>query len=102
MFGSHLSIAGSMASALREAERLGMDTVQVFTKNQQQWKAPALDESVVREWRAGVARLGWEGRCVAHASYLINLASPDRELWRKSVALMRVEMERCEALSIPF
>jgi endonuclease IV len=31
MFGSHLSIAGGMHNALLEAERLGMDTVQVFT-----------------------------------------------------------------------
>jgi deoxyribonuclease-4 len=102
LFGSHLSIAGSMTNALDEAHRLGMDTVQVFTKNQQQWKAPPLSESAAGEWRARVRALGWEGRTTAHASYLINLASPDDELWKKSVSLMLVEIERCEALSIPF
>lgn len=113
MFGSHLSIAGSMVNALHEAEKLGMDTVQVFTKNQQQWKAKPLDEGMVRDWRAEVARLGWNsggpgdakgggGRTVSHASYLINLASPSDELWRKSVDLMRDEIERCEQLGIPF
>ncbi len=102
VFGSHLSIAGSMTNALREAESLKMDTVQVFTKNQQQWKAKPLDEAAISEWKAEVKRLGWVGGATAHASYLINLASPNDELWRKSIDLMLVEIERCEQLAIPF
>ena len=102
MFGSHLSIAGSMLNALEEATRLKLDTVQVFTKNQQQWRVKPLDDALVRDWTAELARLGWENRTVSHASYLINLASPDDELWAKSLDLMTVEIERCEALSIPF
>lgn len=106
MFGSHLSIAGSMVNALHEAETLGMDTVQVFTKNQQQWSAKPLDPGMVTEWSSELARLGWggekgtPGRTVSHASYLINLASCNDELWRKSVDLMRDEIERCETLGI--
>jgi deoxyribonuclease-4 len=38
---------------------------------------------------------------ISHNSYLINMASPDRTLWRRSVALQREEIERCEALHIP-
>ncbi len=92
-----------MVNALDEADRLGMDCVQVFTKNQQQWKVRPLTEAEVREWRARVAALGWQdGRTVSHASYLINLASPDDDLWRKSIDLMTVEMERSEALGISF
>ena len=102
MFGSHLSIAGSMVNALIEGEKLGLDTVQVFTKNQQQWKAKPLDEAMVKEWRAEIDRLGWQGRTVSHASYLINLATHNDELWAKSVDLMTDEIERCEALGIPF
>lgn len=102
MFGSHLSIAGSMLNALDEAEKLGMDTVQVFTKNQRQWSIPPLDPGVVRDWRARVAALGWQNRIVSHASYLINLASPDDTLWHKSIELMRDEIERCERLGIAY
>src|SRR5689334_11097053 len=102
MFGSHLSIAGALTNALREAESLSMDTVQVFTKNQQQWKVPPLTDEAIRDWHSEVKRLGWEGRTTAHASYLINLASPDDELWNKSIGLMQVEIDRCEALGIPF
>ena len=91
-----------MVNALDEAAGLKMDTVQVFTKNQQQWKAPALDPVVAKAWRERVAGLGWQGRTVSHASYLINLGSPDPELWKKSVDLMTVEIERCAELEIPF
>ncbi|MDX2131258.1 MAG: deoxyribonuclease IV [Planctomycetota bacterium] len=109
MFGSHLSIAGTMVNALDEGERLGLDCVQVFTKNQQQWKAKPLDPGMVRDWHARVAELGWgrggpdgRGGIVSHASYLINLASVKDELWAKSVDLMTDEIERCEALGIPY
>ena len=56
MLGSHLSISNSMAGALLEAEFLGLDTVQVFTKNQQQWKVKPFDESVVRDWHAELVK----------------------------------------------
>jgi deoxyribonuclease-4 len=109
MFGSHLSIAGSMVNALHEGERLGLECVQVFTKNQQQWKAKPLDDGVVRQWRSEVARLGWDqggpdgrGGLVSHASYLINLASVSDELFAKSVDLMTDEIERCEKLGIAY
>jgi deoxyribonuclease-4 len=91
-----------MVNALHEAEKLGFDTVQVFTKNQQQWKSKPLDPAMVAEWRREVARLGWEERTVSHASYLINLASFNDDLWKKSVDLMTEEIERCETLGIPF
>ncbi|MCX5690890.1 MAG: deoxyribonuclease IV [Planctomycetota bacterium] len=102
MFGSHLSIAGSMSNALIEADPLGLDTVQVFTKNQQQWQVKPLDAAVVSEWVAGLTSRGWLDRTVSHASYLINLASVQDELWNKSVDLMTVEFERCETLRIPY
>ena len=90
-----------MVNALTEAESLGLDCVQVFTKNQQQWKVRPLDPDAVEAWRAGLERLGWgPTRLVSHASYLINLASPDDELWAKSIDLMTVEIERCEQLGI--
>lgn len=91
-----------MVNALHEAEKLGLDTLQVFSKNQQQWKAKPLDPAMVAEWKGEVKRLGWGDRIVSHASYLINLASANEELWEKSVNLMRDEIERCETLGIRY
>jgi deoxyribonuclease-4 len=91
-----------MVNALTRAEALGLDTVQVFTKNQQQWKAKPLDADMVAQWKSKVQQLGWQDRIVSHASYLINLASASDELWNKSLDLMVDEIERCETLGIAF
>jgi deoxyribonuclease-4 len=106
MFGAHLSIAGGLVNALVEAERLGMDCAQIFTKSQRQWRVPPLDRDARDEWLAKLAAMGWDrprgpARVVAHNSYLINLASPSRALWKRSVAAQRDEIERCEALHVP-
>ena len=101
MFGSHLSIAGGMENALLEAQRLNMDCVQVFTKNQRQWQAPPLTEQQVARWQAARDETGIK-QVVSHDSYLINLASPDPATWDKSVALFHEELVRCERLNIPW
>jgi deoxyribonuclease-4 len=101
MFGSHLSIAGGMHNALLSAEKLGFDTVQVFTKNQQQWKAKPLDPSAIAEWAAHRDRLKFQ-HTVSHDSYLINLASADDVLWNKSIDLFVEELTRCGQLGIPY
>lgn len=101
MFGSHLSIAGGMHNALLEAEKLEMDCVQVFTKNQQQWNTKPLDPAAVGQWREHCDRLKFK-QTVSHDSYLINLASPEEGLRQKSVELFMEELRRCGVLKIPF
>lgn len=105
MFGSHLSIAGSLANAVNEARRLKMDCVQVFTKNQRQWKVSPLRGEQITEWAEALAAADWlaspVARVVSHNSYLINMASPDEAMREKSIALQRIEIERCEQLHIP-
>lgn len=101
MFGSHLSIAGGMHHALLAAEALQCDTVQVFTKNQQQWKAPPLDAGAVARFRQEAQRLGFVD-IVAHDSYLINLAAANEELREKSIAAFSHEMARCDELGIRY
>jgi deoxyribonuclease IV len=101
MLGAHLSIAGGLHNALLAAERLNLDTVQIFTKNQQQWRVPKLEPPQVSLWMEHARRLGFL-HTVSHDSYLINLASPDEELWRKSLELLIEEFARCSALSIPY
>ena len=96
MFGSHLSISGGMHNALLAAEKLGMDTVQVFTKNQQQWKCSPLEPAASRDWSSHCERLKFK-HTVSHDSYLINLASPDDALAHKSIDLFIEEVRRCDA-----
>jgi deoxyribonuclease-4 len=101
MYGSHLSIAGGLHLAADRARELGMESVQIFTKNQQQWKCKPLGAVERDAWRAAHQRHGLS-KTVAHDSYLINLASPDDTLWRKSVELFAEEVNRAEALGISY
>jgi len=104
MYGSHLSIAGGMFNALETAAEQKMDCVQVFTKNQRQWKTKQLQDEDIANWFEKLDAIGWRNtnRMASHNSYLINMASPDSQTWKKSVALQREEIERCETLGIPF
>ena len=101
MFGSHLSIAGGLHNALLEAQHLGMDCVQVFTKNQRQWKTAPLTKLQIDDWFTA-RRVTGITDVISHDSYLINLASPDRAVREKSIGLFREELRRCETLAIPF
>jgi len=100
MFGAHNSVAGGLHLALVEATRLGMDCVQIFTKNQRQWKVPPLDPSRVETWFAHRESTGIES-IVSHASYLINPAAPAGATREKSGGALRDEIERCETLHVP-
>ncbi len=99
MLGIHLSIAGGPHNALREARALGADCVQIFTRNQRQWHSEPLSAEALALWRSEREAAGLAGH-VGHASYLINLASPDDALWERSIGAYREELGRAEALGL--
>lgn len=99
LLGSHLSIAGGYFKAADKAASLGMKTVQIFTKNNNQWQGKPLSDGDVRLFREAVERAELKKPC-AHNSYLINLASPDDTLWQKSLDALVVELQRAEAMGL--
>ena len=94
-----MSIAGGLAEAFARGRAAGCDAIQVFTKNNSQWRARPLGEREVEAFRAAEHRSGISP-VLAHTSYLINVASPDRMLFRKSVEALCLEAERAESLGI--
>lgn len=100
-FGAHLSIAGGVHRALEAALALRCDVVQVFVKNQRQWQAAPLKPADLERWQTLLATPGF-GPCVAHATYLINLASADRRLFARSRDALAEELRRCDILGIPY
>lgn len=127
LLGAHMSVAGGFRKAVDSAAAYGMDTVQIFTHSPSQWAvkpvAPAGKE-LLRDGKSWTKiNSQWRGKPIAdeeiqrfqtalaesslvspisHASYLINLASPDRGLWKKSVAALAVELQRAEQLGLAF
>lgn len=96
-----MSISGGYYRSVEIASEMGCDAVQLFTKNNNQWRAKELTDEDVEKFQKALKDLniGWP---IAHNSYLINLAAPDEELWRKSIDAQRIELERAERLGIPF
>ena len=97
--GAHTSIAGGVSHAIDRAEKTGCEALQIFTKNSNQWRARPLGEAEVGAFRARAAATGI-GPIVAHASYLINLAAPDRVLRRRSIAALEEELQRGDLLGL--
>ncbi|MGE0756337.1 MAG: deoxyribonuclease IV [Pirellulaceae bacterium] len=99
LLGAHMSIAGGYARAVEAAARCGMDVVQLFTKNNNQWRAKAISEQEAADFHERLLTLGIT-RPLSHSSYLLNLASPDGTLRDKSIAACVVELQRAEQLGI--
>lgn len=94
-----MSIAGGLHNAAEAAGKAGCETVQIFTKNNNQWRCKPLDDAAVEAWLAAVQEHGLVAP-IAHASYLINLATPDDALWQKSMDALTVEWERADRLQL--
>jgi deoxyribonuclease-4 len=99
LFGSHLSIAGGYHNALLTARDLGCQAVQVFTKAPNQWTGKPISDEEAALFRKTLRQTGLRNP-LGHDSYLINLASPDEKLWRKSVEAFIDEVNRADKLGL--
>jgi deoxyribonuclease IV len=118
-FGSHVSCAGGLLKGIERAVALGCDCIQVFVSSPRQWpkeallipftaapagkdKQPAASVTPEEESKlfAHALRESSLSAPIAHASYLINLASCDEELWQKSIAALCVEWKRADQLQL--
>ncbi|HUS38174.1 MAG TPA: deoxyribonuclease IV [Pirellulales bacterium] len=101
ILGAHMSIAGGYYRAVEAAKQCRCDCVQLFTKNNNQWRAKPITDEDVDKFQNALRSLGI-AHPIAHDSYLINMASPDRALWKKSLDSIVVELQRAELLGIPY
>jgi deoxyribonuclease-4 len=97
--GAHMSTAGGVSKAYERGQSIGCDTIQIFTRNQNRWDSKSLEPGEVQRWHEAAAATGI-GPAIAHASYLINLGSPDDALWEKSITALVDELQRAEALGL--
>jgi deoxyribonuclease IV len=99
--GAHVPTAGGLANAPGHGAAVGAEAIQIFTRNQMQWRCKPLGEEEPRAFKEALARSGVR-IVLAHGSYLVNLASPAADFREKSRACFQLEMERCHALGIPY
>jgi deoxyribonuclease IV len=100
LLGAHTSTSGGVSQAVVRAQTCGFTAAQIFVKNNKQWFAPPLAGTEAEQFRA--ARKASGIAFFAHNSYLVNLASQDPQMFATSVRAMIGELERAEALGLPF
>ena len=99
--GAHVSAEGGVARAPGRAAEIDAVVLQLFTKQPSRWAEPKIDQETVDAFAAARAEHGIEV-AGAHDSYLINLSSPERRLWRMSQRSFEAELGRCAALRLDF
>jgi deoxyribonuclease-4 len=94
LFGAHCS--GGIKKSLDKAEAMNADVVQLFVQSPRTWRFPAHDPKDLERFRDRRAELGMPA--IVHSLYLVNLAAPDDEIYRKSVETMRSTMDAACAI----
>jgi len=101
LLGAHMSISGGFEKAIEQGTSIGCTTIQIFTKSNRQWLAKPITDEQAALFRAAVKAPDIDP-VITHATYLINIGSPDKDLEKKSIKAVIDELERCDRLSIPY
>ncbi len=101
LLGAHMSVEGGVHEALIRGASIGCTTLQIFTKSNRQWTAKPLTKDEVALFKKTQTDLSI-GPVVAHASYLLNTASSNKDIHEKSIKALTEELERCNLLNIPY
>ena len=90
--GAHLSTSGGIHTAIDRAEAIGSESLQIFTQSPRTWRPTNHDPANFERFKERRAEAGIQG-VVCHALYLLNLASPDAEIYEKSVTTLMNTMD---------
>ena len=99
--GCHVSIADSIDRAVDRASEIGCNTFQVFTRSPRMWKARELSEEEVTAFKEKIGKTEISP-VVSHMPYLPNLSSSNPKPYKRSIDTLRLELERCNMLEIPY
>ncbi len=103
LLGAHVSTTGGLSTAFDRADKLGINTFQLFVKSNRQWFAPKkLTVEEIAEFTERRKLWKRSGPLVAHACYLLNLASSNPETEEKSRNSFLKELERADQLGIEY
>jgi deoxyribonuclease IV len=95
-FGRHMPLGRQPTEMLERARELGCDAAQIFVTNPRAWRVS--DEAPARAAALREAAGRYDiSPVVAHAAYLINLASPEARIAEESIGLLRATLERAQA-----
>jgi deoxyribonuclease-4 len=83
LLGAHVSTSGGIHTAIDRIEEYGGEAVQIFTQSPRTWRPTNHDPANIERFKERRAEAG-VGAVLCHALYLVNLASPDEQIYEKS------------------
>lgn len=95
LFGGH--VGGSVKAAPERAEAIGADALQLFVQSPRAWRFPNHDPEVLGSFEERARAAGMEA-WIVHAIYLCNFASPDEEIYGKSISTLRSTVDAACAI----
>ena len=99
--GVHVSIAGKIYESLDRAKALGCNTMQIFSRNPRGWQAAKLEKSDVGKFGALKAKYDITPT-VVHIPYIINLSTPDDDLYKRSINAYCEDIKRADVLGAEY
>src|SRR6056297_1031203 len=99
--GKHVSISGGLDKAVIRAKEINCNTLQIFVKNPRGWKLRKISEEEINKTKDNIKNMGMNP-LVVHSSYLINLASPKKKLWEKSLNVLIKEYIRASKIGAQY
>jgi deoxyribonuclease IV len=85
LIGAHVSPGGGLPKAIERGEQRGCRAIQIFNQSPRMWRPTSYREEDVAAFRDAMAASPIDAVLI-HAVYLLNCASEDREIRRKSLA----------------
>ena len=101
LLGAHMSIAGKLHQAIERGESIGCTAIQIFTKSNRQWGAKQLTDEEITDFKKAWKQSSIQS-VITHATYLINIGSSNKELEKKSIDALSMELDRSASLGIPY
>jgi deoxyribonuclease IV len=86
--GAHVRGGGKLVPSLEEGVDIGATSIQIFVQSPRMWKPSQYAPAVLEAYREAQANHPSVKNTFCHATYLINLATPDKDLYKKSVACL--------------
>jgi deoxyribonuclease-4 len=95
--GAHVSTAGGLAKAIERGEERGCESIQIFNQSPRMWRPTNFGEEDFAAFREAMAASRVEA-VIIHAVYLINCATKDKELRKKSLTSLTHALRIGDAL----
>ena len=99
--GSHMMTSNGLSAAAERAYELGCETIQIFSRSPRMWGASALNTEEISKFQKALKTHSIFPLAI-HGSYLMNFASPNPELYARSIEGLILELERAEAIGADY